>query len=104
MTYNFAMYWVSKVLVHANDEAAGDEEAGGELVELDRDDDADVGDEDDGDDGDDDGDDDGNNDNEDDNDNLRGSTLNPSAKETRPWGKLCMESQLITCESSSLSL
>ena len=39
MTYNFAMYWVSKVLVHTNDEAAGDEEAGGELVELDDNDD-----------------------------------------------------------------
>ena len=37
-------------------------------------------------------------------DDLRGSTLKPSAKETRPWGKLCMESQLITCQSSSLSL
>ena len=40
----------------------------------------------------------------DDDDDLRGSTLKPSAKETRPWGKLCIESQLITSQSSLLSL
>ena len=33
------MYGVSKVLMHANNEAAGDEEAGGKLIELDGDDD-----------------------------------------------------------------
>ena len=48
MTYNFTMYGVSKVLVHANDEAAGHEEAGADFVKLDDDDD-DVDDEDDGD-------------------------------------------------------
>ena len=60
MTYNFTMYGVSKVLVHANDETAGDEETGANFVEFDDDvDDEDDGDNDDGDDGsgDDDGDD-----------------------------------------------
>ena len=34
MTHNFAMYGVSKVLVHPNDETARDKKTGGELVEL----------------------------------------------------------------------
>ena len=33
MTHNFAMYGVSKVLMHPNDETARDKKAGGELVE-----------------------------------------------------------------------
>ena len=56
MTHNFAMYGVSKVLVHPNDETARDKKAGGELVVIDNGDgdvdvdvgDGDVGDEDDG--------------------------------------------------------
>ena len=35
MTHNFAMYGVSKVLVHPNDETARDKKAGGELVDFD---------------------------------------------------------------------
>ena len=56
MTHNFAMYGVSKVLVHPNDETARHKKTGGELVEIDNGDgdvdadvgDGDVGDEDDG--------------------------------------------------------
>ena len=44
-THNFAVNGVSKVLMQSNDEAAGDEEAGRKLVELDHED---VCDEDDG--------------------------------------------------------
>ena len=45
MTHNFAMYGVSKVLMHPNDETARDKKAGEELVELDNGDgDVDVGD------------------------------------------------------------